>query len=82
MKATIKTFNKEWKTSYVVETNPLTVTDGNGHVLDESELALWVKGQDPVLFEGKRHTPETDVDSWLRGLSARKYTYLRVDIDE
>lgn len=81
MKATIKNFsNGEWKTAYTITTNPFSVTDSEGALLNPAELAVWAENQAPSIFEGKRHTPLSDPEGWLRGLQARKYTYLSVEL--
>lgn len=83
MQATIKHFtNGEWKTAFSIATEPLTVTDADGQALTAEELQVWAENQTPAIYEGKRHTPLTDVESWLRGLQARRYTYMSVELSE
>lgn len=83
MQATIKQFsNGEWRTAYQITTDPLAVTDSEGKLLNQDQLTEWAENQAPAIFEGKRHTPLSNPESWLRGLHARKYTYLSVQISE
>lgn len=82
MKAKIKYFDSEWKVSSTITTDPLTVTDSEGNLLNDEELAVWAEAQAPAIYQGKRWTPLDDADKWLRGLQARHYTYMRIEIVE
>lgn len=83
MQAKINHFNDgEWKTAFSITTEPLTVTDADGQALNSEELSVWVENQVPVLYEGQRVTAATDIESWLRGLRARQYTYMSVELSE
>mgnify|MGYP001296417448 CR=1 FL=1 len=83
MKATIKRYNEgSWVTSFVVTTDPVSVVNSEGHVLSAEEFKEWADSMVPVRYEGKQHTPLTDLNSWLYGLASRPLSRLSVQLSE
>lgn len=83
MKATIKTWNdNEWQDAYTITTDPVSVTDSEGNLLNDDELAEWLETQRVVPVDGERVTAKDNLEKWLEVNAKSSFTRVRFVLDK